>query len=229
MLRTGPNEGRMGWQSDREADPFTESCRTRWSDRSSGAAAGDLSRGDSRRGPVVRPVASAILYLHSDIAIAISIPPSRCGARYLKLRYAGPVRGLCVSVVRVHLHARLLACTHAAAYPTFWVRFRWSMSWTHLLRKASCPFRVARCTNYNPRSRSTTRHEPVTRPPRALARPLRRGLLIPHGSQARPSPFSRGGCAQHGFCSCRCCGAAAPEALMEAHGRITAQTTVLDL
>ena len=99
MLRTGPNEGRMGWQSDREADPFTESCRTRWSDRSSGAAAVDLSRGDSRgdsrRGPVVRPVASAILYLHSDIAIAISIPPSRCGARYLKLRYAGPVRGLC--------------------------------------------------------------------------------------------------------------------------------------
>lgn len=112
MLRTGPNEGRMGWQSDREADPFTESCRTRWSDRSSGAAAGDLSRGDSRRGPVVRPVASAILYLHSDIAIAISIPPSRCGARYLKLRYAGPVRGLCVSVVRVHLHARLLERVH---------------------------------------------------------------------------------------------------------------------
>ena len=46
--------------------------------------------------------------------------------------------------------------------------------------------------------------------------------IMPHGSQARPSPFSRGGCAQHGFCSCRCCGAAAPEALMEAHGRITA-------
>ena len=65
-------------------------------------------------------------------------------------------------------------CVHAVtlAYMpriTFWVRFRWSMSWTHLLRKASCPFRVARCTNYNPRSRSTTRHEPVTRPPRALA------------------------------------------------------------
>ena len=160
--------------------------------------------------------------------ISVPPPPPGSGARYLKLRYAGPVRGLCVSVVRVHLHARLLERVHMPRIRLFGcgsggpcrghtccarhrVRFEWLAVQTTIRDRG--PLRGT--------SRSPGR--------RALWRPLRRGLLIPHGSQARPSPFSRGSCAQHGFHSCRCCGAAAPEALMEAHGRITAQTTVLDL
>ena len=85
--------------------------------------------------------------------------------------------------------------------------------------------RYAACINVRAQLLAITLWDrPGRRGPRGSGGPSDRviDLLMPHGSQARPSPFSRGGCAQHGFCSCRCCGAAAPEALMEAHGRITA-------